>query len=473
MNDLEPDRAAMTDMGQQVLDRIAEFTAGVAGRPVDNVTDPARSSELVSSFLEAPPERSGDFAGLLDRLTEATDCAMETAGPGFLAGVPGGGLYVSALAEFYTRAVNRYGTMAATAPAMVAMEEGMLRWLAQHVCGLPAGSTGLLTTGGSLANFSAVVTARHTKLGEEITDGTLYVTEYTHHSVTKAARLAGIPARRVRVVPCDDDLRMDLVAAAEMIRHDRRLGLHPFLLVGSAGTTDTGTIDPLPGMADLAQRNGLWFHVDAAYGGFFRLTERGRDRLAGMELADSVTLDPHKTLFLPFGTGALVVREPACLAAAHEGAGNVQQDVSPHETLPDYSFLGPELTREVRGLRVWLPLHLYGVDAFRAALDEKLDLAELVHDKLATVSSLEMVARPELSTVAFRVRPSNGSAIAAARADQATRGLIERINARGPVLVLSTVVRHSVVIRLCVTSHRTHVDHVMAALDIIMSEADR
>jgi aromatic-L-amino-acid decarboxylase len=462
----------MAAMGRLVLDRVVDFTAGLTERPAGGAVDPNVSTDLVGSFLTPPPEQPGDLAHLLDRLDNAVDCAMETAGPGFLAGIPGGGLYVSALAEFYTRAVNRYGTMAATAPALTAIEDSVLRWIAQDVCGLPNGSAGLLTTGGSMANFSAVVTARHTNLGEDIIDGTLYVTDYAHHSVAKAARLAGIPARRVRTVPCHDDLRMDLDAAADMIRQDRRRGLHPFLLVGSAGTTDTGTIDPLPAMAELAWRNGLWFHVDAAYGGFFRLTERGRDRLAGTDLADSVTLDPHKTLFLPFGTGALVVRDPSRLAAAHEGTGHYQQDVSPYETLPDYAYLGPELTRESRGLRAWLPLHVHGVAAFRAALDEKLDLAERAYDRLATVPSLELVGRPELTTVAFRIRPADDSAVAAARAEQATRELIERVNARGRVLLISTVVAHRLVVRLCITSHRTHADRVTEALDIIMSEVE-
>lgn len=468
---LEPDRAVMAEMGALVLDRVISLIEGLPERPTDNTTGAAATAALVKSFLAAPPEQPGDLKELLDRLDDAADCAYETAGPGYLAYVPGGGLYSSALAEFYARGINRYGSLAFAAPALAALEESVLRWMAQDVCGLPEGSTGLLTTGGSMATFSAVVAARHEHLGEDLADGTVYVTRYTHHSVAKAARLAGLKARNVRIVPCDENLRMDPDAAAAMIDADRKAGLRPFLLVASAGTTDTGTVDPLPALADLAERENLWFHVDAAYGGFFRLTERGRRQLVGTERADSVTLDPHKTLFLPFGTGALVVRDPAKLYAAHEGTGDYLQDLGASGGLPNYAHMGPELTHEVRGLRAWIPLHLHGVSAFREALDEKLDLAERTHAVLSGIPALEVPQRPDLSTVAFRIRPRDGSADAATQADQATRGLLARINDDPRVLLSSTVIEGRQTIRICIVVHRTHADRIDEVLDLIAREA--
>jgi aromatic-L-amino-acid/L-tryptophan decarboxylase len=460
----------MAEMGRLVLDRVVDFIERLPDSPASYPASPATPGSL-DMFLTPPPEQAGDLATLLHRLDQGNTLGIEPPSPGVMAYVPSGGLYTSALAEFYARGMNRFGGLAFANPAYIAIEESVLRWIAQDVCGLPSGSGGLLTSGGSMANFSAVVTARHARLGEDIADGTLYVTAFTHHSVAKAARLAGIRERNVRVVPSTDDLRMDVDAAAAMIRADREAGLRPFLLVASAGTTDTGAIDPLPEMAALARKEGLWFHVDGAYGGFFRLTERGRHRLAGTELADSVTLDPHKTLFLPFGTGALVVRDPAALYAAHEGTGDYLQDVRSNDGLPDYGHMGPELTREVRGLRVWLPLHLHGLAAFRDALDEKLDLAEQVYDKLSTVPSLELPWRPELSTVAFRVRPRDSSAAAEAEADEATRRLLDRVNAHGRVLLSSTVLESRQTVRVCIVTHRTHGDRVGEALDLIIQEA--
>ena len=159
----------------------------------------------------------------------------------------------------------------------------MIRWIARDVCGLPEGSGGLLTSGGSMATFSATVTARHNRLGEDLAGGTVYTTAFAHHSVAKAARLAGIRAAHIRAVPHTPDLRMDLHAAAAMIRADRNAGLRPFLLVATVGTADTGTVDPLPQLTDLARREDVCFHIDAAYGGFFRLTARGAERLTGVE----------------------------------------------------------------------------------------------------------------------------------------------------------------------------------------------
>ncbi|MEU4098702.1 aminotransferase class V-fold PLP-dependent enzyme [Streptomyces sp. NPDC026673] len=468
---LEPDRAAMAEMGGFVLDRVMDFVESLPDRPTGNTVDPLATADLVTAFLAPPPEQAGDLKALLDRLDNAVDCAYETAGPGDMAYIPGGGLYSSAVAEFYTRGVNRYGGLAFGAPAMAALEESVLRWMAQSVCGLPEGSGGLLTTGGSMANFSAVVAARHHHLGEDLADGTVYVTAYTHHSVAKAARLAGIRARNIRTVACTAELRMDVEAAAAMVSADRAAGLRPFLLVGSAGTTDTGTIDPLPDLADLAERENLWFHVDAAYGGFFRLTERGRRRLEGIERADSVTLDPHKTLFLPFGTGALVVREPAKLHAAHEGTGDYLQDIESTGGLPNYSHMGPELTREVRGLRVWLPLHLHGVTAFEEALNEKLDLTERIHERLAAHPALDVPWRPDLSVVAFRVRSDGEGPEAVNEADQATRRLLASINSNPRVLLSSTVVDGRQTIRTCVVTHRTHADRVDELLDLITTQA--
>ncbi|MFD1548018.1 pyridoxal phosphate-dependent decarboxylase family protein [Nonomuraea guangzhouensis] len=461
----------MTEMGRLVLDRVVDRIEHLADRPATSLLTPEAEAELVSSFLASPPARGGDLNTLLARLDEAADCALETAGPGHLAYIPGSGLYSAALAEFYNRAVNRYGGVTSVAPVFAALEQGVIRWMARAVCGFAEGSGGLLTSGGSMATFTATVAARHHKLGEDLAGGTVYTTAFAHHSVAKAARLAGIRTAHIRTVPHTPDLRMDPTAAAEMIRADRAAGLRPFLLVATAGTTDTGTVDPLPRLAALARREDLWLHIDAAYGGFFRLTARGEQRLAGLHDADSITLDPHKTLFLPFGTGALVVRDIAALHAAHSATGSYLQDSDTAGIVPDAGHLGPELTREIRGLRAWLPLHLHGVDAFRETLDEKLDLAEQVHDVLRGVEELDVPQPPDLSTVIFRHRPADDSPAAAEAADAASRRLLERINGHRRIVLSSTIIDGRYTLRVCVVSHRTHQDRIDEALKIIIAEA--
>lgn len=466
---LEPDRPAMELLGADFLGRAIDRLCNVSMVPagIPDVYD----MDLLRVLQESPPDDPGDQEQILGLLAKAAAQGLESAGPGNLAYIPGSGLFTAALAEMYARTVNKHGGLAGVAAGFAAMEAGILSWIARDVCGLPIGSSGLLTSGGSMATFSAVVAARHRILGEDHLDGTVYLTPHAHHSVSKAARMAGIKAANVREVPLDADLRMDIAAAQAMIDEDRRAGLRPFLLVATAGTTDTGTIDPLFELAELARTSGTWFHVDAAYGGFFALTERGRKRLRGMERADSITLDPHKSLFMPFGTGALVVRDPASLAEAHGGSGDYLQDLDTGTGLPNWSDLGPELTRETRGVRMWVPLRLHGVGAFRDALDEKLDLTERVHAEIATIAGLQVPLTPDLSTVVFRAAPIDSSPAAEALADEQTLRLLTSINAHQRVILSSTKIAGRVHLRVCTLSHRTHESTIREALRIIRLES--
>jgi aromatic-L-amino-acid decarboxylase len=321
----------------------------------------------------------------------------------------------------------------------------------------------VLTSGGSMANFSAIVAARNDRLPEDFLSGTLYVSEHVHASVTKAAMLAGFPVRNVRHVPADPSLRMDVAALEAAIASDRDAGLTPFAVVGTAGTTNTGAVDPLDALADLAEREGLWLHVDGAYGGFFQLTERGRERFRGIARADSITLDPHKGMFLPYGTGALVVREGWKLREAHHvGTSAYLQDLAGDAEIPNFAEYSAELSRDFRGLRVWFPLQLHGVTAFREALDEKLDLTEHLYEALKADANLEVPWPPDLSIVAFRLRDGD---------DEANRELLRRINASGRVFVSSTVLDGRYTIRVCIVSHRTHVDRIDECIQIVRSAA--
>lgn len=460
---LQLDSDTVRDLGTLALDRAVARVAGFETAPASRHDPEEQLARLRARLAEEPSEGPGDLGQLLDLFDQAADQGVDTAGPGYLAYIPAGGLAVSAIAEMLAQLTNRFTGVTDLAPALVAMEQGVLRWLCQQF-GLPTGSGGLLTTGGSMATLSALVAARHQRLGEPFADGTLYVTGHTHHSVAKAARIAGLPARSVRVVPTDDRLAMDPAAARRMIAEDRARGLRPFLITGTAGTTNTGTVDPLSEIARLAAAEELWFHVDAAYGGGFVLTERGRTMLAGCAEADSIAFDPHKSLFLPYGTGALLVRDPAVLHAAHSGEASYLQDLADHHGLPDYGDLGPELTRDFRGLRVWLPLRLHGVRAFRRELDEKLDLARLVHRELSADPGLEVPWEPELSVVVFRLRDAG---------DTRNQRLLREINQGRKVFLSSTRIDGRFFLRLCVLSHRTHERHVRVALDEIRSAIAR
>ena len=454
MYPLDPSPEQMREMGGAAVAYVAEFFHGLDEAPASNTEG---AWDLAHRLRAMPSEDGGLFEEVLADVREAAANAYEPAGPGYLAYIPGGGLFAAALGDFLALAVNRYVGLAAPSPAVVQIEENVARWMCS-LFGWDEGSQGLLTSGGSVANFSAMVAARHAKLGEEFGDGTYYVSEQAHASVTKAATLAGFTKRNVRIVPTDAELRMDPDALRRMVEEDLAGGNRPFLVAPSAGTTNTGAIDPLDAVADVAGAHGMWMHVDAAYGGFFVLTERGRERFRGIERADSVTLDPHKGMFLPYGTGALVVRDGENLRQAHYEGAAYLQDLATAGELPNYSEYSAELSREWRGLRVWLPLKLHGVSAFRDALDEKLDLTQVLYEGLKAIPELELPWQPQLTVVPFRLRDGDA---------EANKRLLERINASKRVFLSSTLVHGDYTIRACIVVHRTHRDRIDECVEIV------
>lgn len=462
---LEPGPADTRAIGEEALSFLEDFLAGLPDAPASGKPG---ALELAERLREPAPERGTDFASLLAVVAEGAATAVEYAGPGHMAYIPGGGLWASAVADFLAAALNRYVTLWSLAPALAQIEWTAIRWLCD-VFDYPDGARGVLTSGGSMANLSGLVTARHARLPEDFLAGTLYVTDQTHASVAKAAHVAGFPQANVRTVPTTDGLRMDVDALSHLVREDRRAGRQPFCVVASAGTTNTGAIDPLGDIAAYARGEGLWLHVDAAYGGPFRLTRRGRERLAGIEHADSITLDPHKAMFLPYGTGALLVRDGPRLRDAHHVGADYLQDIGESERIPSFNEYSPELSRNFRGLRLWLPVKLHGLAAFRDALDEKLDLARYLYDELRATPGFEVPWEPQLTAVAFR--HGGGEAGTGAETDALNARLLERINASGRVVMSSTRLGGHFVIRACILSHRTHRDRVEEAVAIVRTSA--
>ena len=453
--------AEFTAMVDAAMERIAAHVDSLPVQPSHHLEGAAA---LARALEEPLPERGSSLDELLHTLfNRAVPTSFNTAGPGYLAYIPGGGLLHSAVADLIADAVNRYTGVWLAAPGLVQLETNVLQWLAEIV-GFPASALGVLTSGGSLANFSAVVTARVDRLPEDFLDGTMYVSDQAHHSVVKAATLAGFPQRNVRIVPSDERFRMRLDALGAAIAKDRRAGYRPFMVVASAGTTNTGAVDDLRGLADLAATEHLWYHVDAACGGFFALTERGRRVLAGMERADSVTLDPHKGLFLPYGTGSLLVRDGRLLRRAHATEGAYLPAMQDRTEFVDFCQVSPELSRPFRGLRLWLPLRLVGVGAFRDALDEKLDLARHVSRELDRMRGIEVIVEPELSIVVFR---ASGDGPDAEGTNALNRRLLDAVNRRGRVFLTGTTVGGRFLLRVCVLSFRTHRDRIEQCLEDI------
>jgi aromatic-L-amino-acid/L-tryptophan decarboxylase len=451
---LDPTPEQMRQMGRAALDYLIEFTASQdeqAALDVEGAMDAARS------VRGSPPEDGGSFDRLMDQVDLVAAKAYNTTGPGYLPFIPGGGLFAAALGDFMATGINRFVNLWGQGPVGAQIEYNVVRWLCD-LFGYGSESRGILTTGGSMANLSALVAARKAKLPEDFLSGTLYVSEQVHASNAKAASIAGFPVGNVRSVPVTDDLKMNVGALREMLAADRSDGRTPFFVIASAGTTNTGAIDPIAEIADVAAQEDLWLHVDGAYGGFFQLTERGRAAFVGIERADSITLDPHKGLFLPYGTGSLVVRDGARLREAHFVGQHYLQDFPPEDEIPNFTEYSIELSRDFRGLRVWFPLVLHGVNAFREALDEKLDLAGYLYEELSTVPGLELFGEPELTVVPFRLREGG---------EEANRRLLDLINASKRVVLSSTLLQGDFTIRACILSHRTHRDRIEECVQIV------
>lgn len=444
----------MRAQGAEVIERAV---AAIEGLPQAPSRENNPSKELLERLAQPPGDTPGDFSGLLDLATEAAEKSFLTSGPSYLAYIPGGGLYASALADLMANVWNRYTGKVTPAPALVALEESVLRWMCD-LFRLGPESQGLLTTGGSISSLIAIVAARTRHAEGNVDRARVYVGEHGHGCMVKAARTAGIRRDHIRMVDSDDGLRMRPEHLRRLVEADLEGGLIPACICASAGTTDSGAVDPLHEIAALADEFGVWYHVDGAYGGLFQLTDRGRGLLDGIERADSITLDPHKTLFLPFGTGALVVRSRDALRRAFSQDADYLQDLGQQDVLPDFDLLSPELSRDFRGLRVWLPLHLHGVQAFRDQLNEKLDLANEAWRALLSDPRLEVPWRPDLTVVVFRKR--GGS-------DAEQLEWLERINSSGRVLLSSTRIQGQVWLRIAILSFRTHRDRVEEALEII------
>jgi aromatic-L-amino-acid/L-tryptophan decarboxylase len=454
----DPAPDAMRSIGNQALEYVVNFISARSDAPA---ADMDGAYELAAKLRGTPPDEGVPFEQLLAIVDAASGKAYDTAGPGYLAYIPGGGLFASAIADLLADTTNRFINISAPAPALVQLEANVCRWLCDEFT-FPASSQGILTSGGSMANFSAVVTARETHLGEDLTHGRLYVSEHVHHSITKSAHLAGLPRAAVRAVPCDDNLRMRIDALEDLVSSDRAAGHRPFLVVGSAGTVNTGAVDPLDAMASFCNAQNMWFHVDGAYGGFFQLCDSGRQRLSGVTSADSITLDPHKGMFLPYGTGSLIVKDGSLLQAAHQVGAGYLPESSDDAQLPDFADYSPELSRDFRGLRVWLPLHLHGVTAFRRALEEKLTLTRRVYDALVQTPELEVPWEPDLSIVAFR--PSS-------EREGAAEQLLDTINQSGRIFLSSTEIDGNKYLRVCVLSHRTDSNRIDETIEIIQKAA--
>jgi len=455
---LEPSPHERKEVRKKVISYSEKFLNDIEKIKAYNVT-PDKGIALFESPITEKPISTDKAIELLRKNVDFP--GLNPASGGHLAYIPGGGIYYSALGDYLADIFNRYAGVFYAGPGAVRMENMLVKWMAE-VVGFPKTAVGNLTSGGSLANLMGIVTARDAKKisSKNISSSVIYLTKQVHHSVNKAIRIAGLHECVIRHVPMDERYKMDTKELEKLIALDRQNKLNPFLVIASAGTTDTGTIDPLEEIGNIAKKNNLWYHIDAAYGGFFVLTDEGKNKLKGIELSDSLVIDPHKGLFLPYGLGVILVKDMKALQQSHYYQAQYLQDALGKEDEISPADLSPELTKHFRGLRLWLPLKLMGIKPFRACLEEKLLLAKYFHIEIQKLD-FEVGPEPELSVCTYRWIPKKGDANAF------NKKLLEAVVADGRIFISSTMLDGKFTLRLACLAFRTHLKTIDTLLKVL------
>ena len=410
-----------------------------------------------------PPEDAQSFEALLE--TVASD-VLEHYGradhPRYLAFIPGSSTWPGALADFIASATNIQVVSWHESPGPTAVETTVIDWMKSWI-GYPDSAAGILVSGGSAANMTALACAREVRAGPMSDDLVAYVSDQAHSSLARAARILGFRPTQLRVLPTDGRLRMRPDALERAIAADVSAGRRPLFVAASAGSTNTGGIDPLAEIADICAERSVWLHVDGAYGAFAALTDEGRAALQGIERADSITLDPHKWLFQPFECGALLVREGRSLRDAFEIIPDYLVDTAAAETEVNYSDMGMQLTRSTRALKVWLSIRYFGLAAFRDAIQGAIDLARRAEERIVNGDAFELMAPASLGVVCFRRRLPDGAD--ERQIERANRALVEALEASGDAFISSTRLHGRYALRLCILNPSTSAADVDFVVD--------
>lgn len=439
------------EMIKSVTDYANQFIAGL------NTTKAFKEKEVTSLEITNQKRSLPDLLDLYQK--EVAETGINAASGKHLGYIPGGGVFTAALADFIAAVTNPYASVYYASPGAATIENEVVNWL-KSVFSFPENSVGCLSSGGSISTLIAFTAARdkHKVKNEFIPKNVVYLSEQVHHSSQKALRIIGLEDVIIRYVPLDTHHKIKTDSLEELIEKDISAGLQPFLLVATAGTTDTGAIDPLNEIATIAKKHKMWFHVDAAYGGFFIMTSK-KEHFKGIEKADSIIIDPHKGLFLPYGVGAVLVKDSAAVLHSNYYTANYMQDGESEELLKSSANLSPELTKHFRGLRVWLPLQFHGIEPFIACLEEKLLLVRYFRIKLAELGFC-LGPEPDLS-VSYFWYPFESDT------DIKNRQLMDEIHTDGSVFLSSSIINNHFVIRIAILAFRTKKEIIDEAIKMI------
>lgn len=433
--------------------------AGYANQFISGL-DTAKAFEKKEARSLEITNQKRTLSALLDLYQkEVAERGINAASGKHLGYIPGGGVFTAALADFIAAVTNPFASVHYASPGAATIENEVINWL-KSVFSFPENAIGCLSSGGSISTIIAFTAARdkHKVKNEFICKSVVYLSEQVHHSTQKALRIIGLEDVIIRYVSLDNHYRIKTDALEALIEKDVSEGLQPFLVVATAGTTDTGAVDPLEEISEISNKYKMWLHIDAAYGGFFILTFK-KELFKGIEKADSLIIDPHKGLFLPYGVGAVLVKDSNAVLHSNYYTANYMQDGANEEMLKSPANISPELTKHFRGLRVWLPLQIHGIEPFISCLEEKLLLVNYFRNKLTGLGFC-LGPEPDLS-VSYFWYPFESDA------DKKNRQLMNDIHADGSVFLSSSMIDNRFVIRMAILAFRTKKETIDEAVEMI------
>lgn len=460
---LSPDE--FRQLGHRVIDVIADHLEHLEERPPITVGRPA---ELRSRLEEPVPEEPTAAASVIDQvLRDVLPFVQHGDHPRFFARIGSPGNAVGILADALAVGHNTFVGSWTGGSGPATTELVTLDWL-RALFGLPEGTEGAFVSGGSVASLTALAAARTALLGVHDPRATVYLSDQTHASIARALRILGFAPDQIRTLESDADLRMPVAALRDAIEHDRADGARPFCVVATAGSTNTGAVDPLEAIADVCAGEGLWLHADAAYGGPAVLCEQGRQVLRGLERADSLAVDPHKWLFQPYEIGCVLVRRPGALEAAFALHPEYLADVSGVAGEVNFFDRGVQLTRGFRALKLWMTIKVFGLAAMRDAVARGIALAEHAERELRARAGWQVVTPAQLAIVSF------APALPGIEDDAAfVAALVAGMTADGYAAVSSTTLKGRSVLRLCTINPRTSFEDITGTIDRLEHIAGR
>ncbi len=452
---------AMQELAQRATDLIVDRIEGLRD---EAPWLGASRAELEPLLREPPPEQGRDALAVLERVVrDVLPLAARVDHPRFFAFVPSAPTWPGVIADYLATGFNIFqGTWLGSAgPSQI--ELVVIDWFRQWI-GYPNTGGGLFTSGGSAAILDALVAAREHH-GAPARPA-VFMSDQSHSALERAARIIGVRPDGIFKIGSDDRFRMRIGELGRIVTAARESGYTPIAVCANAGTTNTGAIDPLPEMAAFCARENIWLHVDAAYGGFAMLCERGKALLDGMHLADSISLDAHKWLFQPFEAGCVMVRDIARLEQAFSVHPEYLQDTRLGMEQVNFADRGHQLTRSFRALKVWMSIQTFGMAAFREAIARGIEFADRAGDFVRESKSLELLSPPSLGILCFRYRP-RGSRMPGGRLDELNEQIQARIIASGSAMLSSTRLRGAYSLRFCIMSHQTRWEDVRSTLEAI------